>query len=97
MINITRLSNGALLIQRDSTELLIDEMAIASALPVVLSSLIDQGRALATARLSGYEAGLIQGRINATIECETSMRIAERQADELVQALAGLGGLTSAA
>jgi hypothetical protein len=89
MIWITKTISG-LLIQRDGTEIAIDSGAVALALPGVLNELIDCGRSVQNARRAGYEAGLVQGHINATIEYETSIRIAERQADDLVEALAGV-------
>lgn len=96
MILITKLPTG-ILIQRDDTEIIVEAAAINSALPSIIGSLTGCDRATGQARREGYEAGLERGREQATIEHETSMRIAERQADELVQALAGLSGLTSAA
>lgn len=91
MINISRLGSGALLLQRDDTEIVIDASAVQSALGPIIVSLVDCGRAAGEARRAGYEAGLAQGRMQARIEHETSLRIAARQAEELIEALAGVG------
>lgn len=96
MVFISRLASGAILLQKDATELVIDQAAIPSTLPHVIAILTDGARLVGLARHEGYEAGLIQGREQARIEHETALRIADRQADELVAALA-VGGLASAA
>lgn len=97
MINITRLPSGAILLQKDDAEIIIDASAL-PALPAVLSSLLDGGRIADRARLEGYEAGLIQGREQARIEHETALRIAARQAEDVIEALGvAVGGLASAA
>lgn len=94
-IYITKTTTG-LLIQKDACEIAIDGPAIATALPSVLHELISSGRAAAQARREGYEDGLIQGRINATIEQATSERIAERQAADLVDILVGVNVASAA-
>ena len=91
MINITRLASGAILLQKDATELVVDAAAIATTLPAIIVALTDCARTAGQARREGYEAGLERGREQARIEHETSERIADRQADELVAALAGIG------
>lgn len=97
MILITRLPTG-LLLQRDDAELIIADAAIAQALPATLAALIDCGRSDARARKEGYEAGLIQGRAQACIEAETALRIAARQAEDVIEALGvAVGGLASTA
>lgn len=89
MIYISRLSSGAILLQRDATEITIDAPAVRETLPILISVLVDSTKALAKARLAGYEAGLSQGYANCEIAHATSERIAERQAAELVDALVG--------
>ena len=89
MINITKLGSGAVLLQKDSTEIVIDQAAITSALPAVIHTLLTTPAALAQARREGYEAGLVQGRIQARIEAETAQRIAARQESEMIEALVG--------
>lgn len=89
MITITKLATS-LLLQKDGTEVCIDDHAIRAALPAVLACLIDNGRALGQARREGYEAGLTQGYEQCRVEQATSERIAERQAGDLVDAIVGL-------
>jgi len=81
MLLISKTTAG-ILIQRDDLDIQIDQPAIASTLGAIITSLIDCGRIAGRARTEGYEDGLIQGRLNAQIEYETSRRIAERQALE---------------
>lgn len=88
MIMITKLATS-ILIQRDDTEIVIDDRAITSAMPSIIGALISTGHALALARRESYEAGLNQGYINAEIAHQTSERVADRQAQELVEALVG--------
>lgn len=95
MIMISKTGSGILL-QRDATEIVIDGPAIAIALGPIIAELIGSGRALANARREGYEDGLTQGYLNAAIEHATSERIAERQAADLVEALA-INGLVQTA
>ena len=95
MLWISRTSSG-LLIQRDSIDIQIDQAAVALALGPIIHELVDSGRALGQARMEAYEAGLDQGYQNAQIAAATRERIADRQAAELVEALA-LGVLASAA
>lgn len=98
MINITRLASGAILLQRDGTELCIDAAAIASTLPTVIGILTDCARIAGQARMEGYEAGLIVGREQSRIEAETALRIAARQAEDVIEALGvAVGGLANAA
>ena len=78
MINISLLSSGALLIQRDAAEILIDRSAIAQALGPIVRELIDSGTAIGLARKDGYESGLLDGRERARIEYETLERCRER-------------------
>lgn len=85
MINITRLANGALLIQKDGADILIDTAAIGSALPVVLGSLLENSRAIGAARLEGYEAGLIVGHANGQRELEAKY---QKEAEQLAEGLA---------
>lgn len=89
MIMITKLAT-ALLIQKDTAEIVIDQAAITSALPAVLACLLDNGRAIGQARREGYEDGLRRGYEQCQVEQATHERIAERQAAELVDALVGL-------
>lgn len=89
MIHVTRTTTG-LLLQRDATEIVIDGPAVPLALGPIIAELVGCGRAIADARRSGYEDGLIQGRANAAIELETSARIAERQAHDLADSLIGV-------
>ena len=96
MIFITRLASGAILLQKDDTEICIDQPAIPVALGGVLLTLIDQGRALGEARRQGYEAGLTQGYTQCQIELATSRRIAERQEDDLRE-LVAISSLVAAA
>lgn len=84
MILITRLPTG-LLIQRDGAELLIDDAALPSALPTVLRTLLDSSPALAQARLSGYEAGLVVGHQTGAREAEARM---QREAEQFAEGLA---------
>lgn len=86
MIFVSKTSSGILL-QRDALEIAIDGPAIAVSLGPIISELIGSGRALANARREGYEDGLIQGRTNAAIELATSERIADRQAQDLIESL----------
>lgn len=88
MIHITTTTTG-LLIQKDDLDVQIDRPAIRETLPILIGVLIDSTKALAAARRSGYEDGLRQGYANCDIQHATSERIAERQAGELVEALAG--------
>jgi hypothetical protein len=83
-INITRLASGALLVQVDATEIVIDLPAITTALPAVLLTLTESSKALGQARKEGYEAGLVQGHAQGRIEAETRQRIAQRDAEELL-------------
>jgi hypothetical protein len=89
MISLSKLASGALLIQKDATEIVIDAPAIRETLPILIAVLIDSSKALAAARQAGYEDGLAQGYANAQIASATSARIAERQASELVESLIG--------
>ncbi len=89
MIHISKLPSGALLLQRDATEIVLDAPAIRETLPILIGVLIDSAKALAAARRSGYEDGLRQGYTNCAIQHATSERIAERQASELVEVLSG--------
>lgn len=95
MIHITKLA-AAVLLQKDGTEIVIDDRAVKGTLGLVLACLIDCAQATQAARRSGYEDGLVQGRINATIEMETSERIAERQAADLVDVLVGVNMASAA-
>jgi len=95
MIWISRTSSG-LIIQRDAVEIAIEGAAVALALGPIIHELVDAGRALGLARREGYEAGLDQGYANAQIAAATRERIADRQAAELVEALA-IGVLANAA
>ncbi len=87
MIHISTTSTG-LLLSRGDLSIAIDASAVRGALGLIIVALVDSGQALAHARRSGYEDGLNQGYINAQIASETRERIAERQAAELVEALA---------
>lgn len=95
MIMITKLA-ASLLVQRDGAEIIIDLAAIPAALPSVLATLIDSGRAIGLARKEGYEAGLLRGYEQCAIERDTQARIAERQAAELVEVLIGTAMATAA-
>lgn len=95
MIMITKLA-ASILIQRDDAEIVIDMAAIPSALPAIIAQLTGCDRAIGQARKAGYEDGLTRGREQARIEHETSERIAERQAAELVDALIGLSMASAA-
>jgi hypothetical protein len=95
MIMITKLATS-LLVQRDDTEIIIDDRAIRAALGAVISELVSDGRALQTARKDAYEAGLNQGYQNAHIAHQTSERIAERQATDLVESLIGFNHANAA-
>ena len=95
MIFISKTTTG-LLIQRDDTELLIDQSAIPSALGPIIAELITSARAVGEARKQGYEAGLAQGYQQCEIEYATSARIAERQESELRESLT-ISGLVAAA
>jgi hypothetical protein len=89
MILITKLATS-ILIQRDDTEIAIDDRAIRVCLGAIISELVSDGRALAAARRESYEAGLLQGHEQGRIEAETRERIADRQASELVDILVGI-------
>lgn len=89
MIYLSRLASGAILLQKDDAEIVLDAPAVRETLPILLAVLIDTSKALSVARRSGYDDGLAQGYANAQIAQATSARIAERQAAELVEALAG--------
>jgi len=87
MITITQTTTG-LLLTRGDLSIQIDASAVRGALGLIIVALVDSGQALAHARRAGYEDGLNQGYINAQIAASTSERIADRQARELVEALA---------
>ena len=95
MIFITRTMAG-ITIQQEDTVITIDPSAVPSTLGAIIAALVDCSNAAGQARREGYEDGLLQGREQARIEHETSMRIAERQTQDLVDAL-GLGALAQAA
>jgi hypothetical protein len=86
MILITKTTAG-LLIQRDATEIAIDGPAVSLALGPIIKELIDNGRAIASARLDSYNRGLEAGREQMRIEMETSARIAEARALDLAETL----------
>lgn len=88
MILISRLSNGALLIQRDSAEILIDAPAIPASLPLIIRELIDQAHAIADARKDAFENGLAIGRERGMIEAETHYRMEEARLLEMDEQLA---------
>ena len=87
MIFISKTASG-ILVQRDETEIEVDHFAISSTLGPIIVALVDCSRACGQARHEGYEAGLERGREQFRIEYETSLRIAARQAEDLVDALA---------
>jgi hypothetical protein len=95
MILVTKTTTG-ILIQRDTIDIQIDASAVALTLGPIIHELVDSGRALGQARHEGYEDGLSQGYVNALIAQQTSERIADRQAQELVEALS-IGMMASAA
>lgn len=86
MILISRTSTG-LLIQRDAAEIAIDASAVPLALPAIIATLIDSGRACGQARREGYEMGLTDGRERQRIEAETHARIETRAQAELSELL----------
>lgn len=73
MIQITRLSSGAILIQQDATEIVIDAPAVALSLGPILVTLIDAGKIIGQARRDSYEAGLIVGYQNGVRETEARL------------------------
>lgn len=85
MISISRLASGAILLQKDDAEIIIDAAAIPSALPVVLGALIDQSKAIARARLEAYDAGLVVGHANGQRELEAKY---QKEASEIAEGLA---------
>lgn len=88
MIWISRTSTG-ILVQRDATEILIDQAAVPLALGPIIAELVDSGRAVGQARREGYEAGLLDGRDRQRIEAETAARSAARaEADAIADLLA---------
>ena len=86
MIFISKTTTGVFL-QRDELDIAIDGPAIPSTLGLIITALIDSGRALGDARRAGYEAGLSQGYQQCERELLMSARIAERQQTDLVDAL----------
>lgn len=70
MITITKTPAGGLLLTTGSAEVWIEAQAIATALPVIIASLVDTSKALGQARQDGYDAGLIVGHANGTREAE---------------------------
>jgi hypothetical protein len=95
MIVVSKTTTG-ILIQRDELDIQIDAPAVPLALPTIITSLISDGRAMAAARRESYEAGLTQGYQNAHIAQQTSERIAERQATDLVESLIGFNRANAA-
>jgi len=83
VITITRLPSGALLLQRDSTEITIDPSAFTTALPAVLLTLTESSKAIGQATREGYEMGLLVGHQQGVIEAETRHRIAARETELL--------------
>lgn len=84
MILVTKLASGALLIQRDATEITIDPSAFTTALPAVLLALTESSKALGQARREGYEMGLAVGHEQGRIEAETRHRIEARDTEQLL-------------
>lgn len=84
-IHITRLSSGALLIQRDAVEIVIDHAATTQALPAVLLTLTESSKVIGQARRQGYEDGLVVGHANGVREeRERMQREAERMDEERI-------------
>jgi hypothetical protein len=86
-IMISKLPSGAILLQKDDTEIIIDAAALATVLPSVLLTLVESQKAIGLARRQGYEDGLTVGRERGRIEAETSARIAARDAEDAAEAL----------
>jgi hypothetical protein len=89
VIYISRIASGALLIQKDATEITIDPSAFVAVLPAVLLTLTESSKALGQARREGYEMGLLQGHEQGRIEAETRHRIQARDT-ELITTFASL-------
>lgn len=85
MINITRLSSGAILLQRDDAEIIIDAGAVPQTLGPILAELIGQSKALSTARRDAYESGLIVGYQNGAREAREQL---EKEAERIAEGLA---------
>lgn len=84
MILISRLASGALLLQKDETEIVIDQAAIGTALPGVLLTLIDTSHAIGQARREGHEDGLTLGYARGVAETEARH---QREAEQIAASL----------
>lgn len=93
---ISKLPSGAILLQKDATEVCIDLAALPYALPSVLLTLVESSKALGEARRQGFEDGLTAARERGRIEAETSARIEARQAEDAAAALLALPAILAA-
>lgn len=89
-VHISLLPSGALLIQRDSTEITIDPSAFTTALPAVLLTLTESSKVIGQARREGYEMGLAVGHEQGRIEAETRHRIEAREGEQMLAMFAPL-------
>lgn len=84
MIVISKLSTGAILLQQDATDILIDPSAVPSTLGPILLTLIGHGQALGQARKAGHEDGLLIGHARGVSEAEARFR---REAEQFAEGL----------